>query len=228
MQRDSEWNLSRRQTHDFMGVPLAPKLLPPEQLTRSSSLDMGDDACINDAIIEECEVIRQDAQDVRINGLLLQRCKIQSCQMPRLSISNSRLNLCDLSNSIWEKAVIHRFEVLDSKLAGFIVMEGYLQNVLFRDCSCRMAQFRFSKFKNVKFDNCDFSDADFQGSDLSGVVFANCNLSRAEFSGTKLISTDFRGSIIDDLRVGISELKGSIMDVHQFISLSRLFGIVVK
>lgn len=135
---------------------------------------------------------------------------------------------CDLANAMWEQLVAHRAEFLDCQLLGWNAPEAHLQNVRFQGCNGQFANFRFATCKAVRFEQCDLRQADFQRADLSGVVFHQCNLSHAQFSGATLKGTDFRGSTINDMRVGIGELPGAIVDPFQAAYIAGLLGVVIK
>ena len=90
------------------------------------------------------------------------------------------------------------------------------------------ALLRFARCTAVRFEKCDLRNADFQGADLSGVLFVKCNLSDAQFSATTLKGTDLRGSTIENLRVGIKELPGAIVDPFQAAYIAGVLGLVVK
>jgi uncharacterized protein YjbI with pentapeptide repeats len=53
-------------------------------------------------------------------------------------------------------------------------------------------------------------------------------LRHAQLSGATLKGTDFRGSQIDEMRVGIQELPGAIVDPFQAAYIAGLLGVVIK
>ena len=78
-------------------------------------------------------------------------------------------------------------EFVGCRLLGFSTgAEGFLRDIVFRDCALQLAKFRFATCKAVRFEDCILEEADFQGADLAGVVFRNCDLRRAEMSGVTL------------------------------------------
>lgn len=135
---------------------------------------------------------------------------------------------CDFANATWEQLVAHRVELLDCQLLGWNALEAHLQNVRFQGCNGQFAGFRFATCKAVRFEQCDLRQADFQRADLSGVVFHKCDLRNAQFSGAILKGTDFRGSQIDEMRVGLQELPGAIVEPFQAAYIAGLLGVVMK
>ena len=142
--------------------------------------------------------------------------------------TDTRFEGCDLANATWEQVVAHRAEFITCQLLGWNALEAYLQNVRFQGCNGQFAGFRFATCKLVRFEQCDLRQADFQRADLSGVVFHKCDLRGAQLSGATLKGTDFRGSQIDEMRVGIQELPGAIVDPFQAAYIAGLLGVVIR
>jgi uncharacterized protein YjbI with pentapeptide repeats len=59
------------------------------------------------------------------------------------------------------------------------------------------------------------------------VVFEHCDLREAQLSFAKLGGTDFRGSQLENLRVGMESLRGAIVDPAQAAYLAGLMGLKV-
>ncbi len=106
--------------------------------------------------------------------------------------------------------------------------EAHAGSTLWRECNLSLAQFRFATFKNARFENCNLRGADFLEADLRGVVFQNCDLQDAQMSFCKLENTDFRGSDILGLKVGVENLNGAIVEPFQAAYFAGLMGLQVK
>ncbi len=169
----------------------------------------------------------QVAERLSFEETLLKQVSLHATELAHARFGDCRLQECDLANANWFQSDLVRVELLNCRLTGLRTIEARWQDVLFRDCQVSLAQFRFSTFKTARFEHCDLSDADFQGADLSGVVFVDCDLSRAEMSQAKLAGADLRGCVLDGVHVGLSELKGAIIDPSQALPLVQAFGIVV-
>lgn len=142
--------------------------------------------------------------------------------------TDARFDGCDFANAAWERLTAQRVEFLNTQLLGFTVLEAHLHHVRFQGCNAQFAGFRFATFKRVRFEQCDLRHADFQRADLSGVIFHRCDLRYAQLSGATLKGTDFRSAQIDDMRVGIQELPGAIVDPFQAAYIASLLGVVIK
>lgn len=145
---------------------------------------------------------------------------------PRLI--DAHLTGCILANAQWERPTWQRCAFEECQLIGFDAPDARLQDVTFTNCKAQYAKFRFGRFQRVRFAQCDLRNSDFQGTDLSGVIFHKCDLSDAQFSGTTLKGTDLRGSTLENLRVGIAELPGAIVEPVQAAYLAGVLGLVVR
>lgn len=217
-----------------MSTPKRSKTIQPPQLPKNlnSSLlpagkieDYGE--YINLRITGE-HWANQSAEQIILKGVWFKQVLMEQMRLLDPKMSDLRCENCDLANATWERAILHRVEILGCRMTGFKAVEAYLQDVRFQDCLGAFAQFRFAAFKSVHFEQCNLVNADFQGSNLSYVRFANCDLTNAEMSHTTLVGTDFRGSKIDNLKVGARELPGAIVDHFQAAYLASLLGIVIK
>lgn len=169
----------------------------------------------------------QEAQHINFDQVLLQSVVLSKTDLKRVQVLDSRLVVCDLANAKWSEATFSRVELLGCHLTGFQSGEGLFQDVLFKECRCSFAQFALTKFKSVRFEDCDLSEANFFEADLSGVTFLNCDLQQVDFAKAKLVGADLRGSKIDGMRVGPSELKGATIDPTQAVAFVRGLGITV-
>jgi len=170
----------------------------------------------------------QEAQHVSFDQILLQNVVLSKTRFKKVQMLDSRLVVCDLANAEWSEAILSRVELLGCHLTGFQGGEGLFQDVLFKECRCSFAQFALTKFKSVRFEDCDLSEANFFEADLSGVTFLNCDLHQTDFAKAKLIGADLRGSRIDGMHVGPSELKGATIDPTQAVAFVRGLDIKVE
>ena len=60
------------------------------------------------------------------------------------------------------------------------------------------------------------------------ITFDNCDLSEAEFYKTNLNGIDVSNSIVSNIKVPVTELRGLVVSVDQALSLSTLLGIKIK
>ena len=170
----------------------------------------------------------QSADHVTFTGVHCKQVRWAESRLQGMRCTDTRFAGCDFANATWERLTAHRVELLTSQLVGFTGLEAHLHHVRFQGCNAQFASFRFATCKSVRFEECDLRHADFQRADLSGVVFHKCDLRHAQLSGATLKGTDFRGSQIDEMRVGIQELPGAIVDPFQAAYIAGLLGVVIK
>ncbi|MCE7984068.1 MAG: pentapeptide repeat-containing protein [Caldilinea sp. CFX5] len=178
--------------------------------------------------LDRADFTAQSAAHVTFTGVLCKQGRWTESRLQGVRCTDTRLEGCDLANAAWERLTAHRVEFLTSQLVGFTALEAHLQHVRFQGCNAQFAGFRFATCKSVRFEQCDLRHADFQRADLSGVVFHKCDLSHAQLSGATLKGTDFRGSKIDEMRVGMQELPGAIVDPFQAAYIAGLLGVIIK
>lgn len=203
--------------------------LPP-RLTLSS----GEETLLHDfdefstLLLERADFTDREAAHITFTGVNCKQGRWGGSRLHGVRCTDTRFERCDLANATWEQVVAHRVEWIACQLVGWNALEAHLQNVRFQECNGQFAGFRFATCKAVRFEQCDLRHADFQRADLSGVIFYKCNLTGAQLSGATLKGTDFRGSTIDEMRVGISELPGAIVDRAQAAYIAGLLGVVIK
>lgn len=171
---------------------------------------------------------RQQAAHLTWRGVQCKTVRLDESQFDGLRLIDVHFAGCNLANAQWEELTAERILFSECQLIGFDAPDARLHDILFSGCQAQFAKLRFSKFKGVRFERCDLRNADFQGSDLSGVVFYKCDLTDAQLSGTTLKGTDFRGSTIERMRVGIAELPGAIVEPVQAAYIAGVLGVVVK
>ena len=179
-------------------------------------------------LLDRADFTARSAAHVTFTGFLCKQVRWAESRLQGVRGIDTRFDGCDFANATWERLTAHRVEFLTSQLVGFTTLEAHLHHVRFQGCNAQFAGFRFATCKTVRFEQCDLRHADFQRADLSGVVFHKCDLRHAQLSGATLKGTDFRGSQIDEMRVGIQELPGAIVDPFQAAYIAGLLGVVIK
>jgi len=214
-------------------MPNSTDIDPPQLSDLSQSGEwpgarLADDESYDDLHLVHCDLRGQAADYVLFHRLLCADTLWTETQLLAAQFRDVRMTRCDLANARWPRAIFHRAEFLGCRLVGLQAGESHVQNVLLRECVATMASFRFGTFKRVRCEQCDLRQADFQGADLSGVVFVRCNLSDAQFSGATLTGTDLRGCTIENVRMGVAEAPGAIVDHAQAAYIAGLLGLVIK
>jgi len=206
----------------------APRLPPQLTLRSGGEVTLQDFDEFSTALLDRVDFTGQAAAHITFTGVHCKQGRWGGSRLHGVRCTDTRFEGCDLANATWERLVAHRVEFVACQLVGWNALEAHLQNVRFQGCNGQFAGFRFATCKAVRFEQCDLRHTDFQRADLSGVVFHKCNLSDAQLSGATLKGTDFRGSTIDDLRVGLQELPGAIVDHFQAAYIAGLLGVVIK
>lgn len=170
----------------------------------------------------------QAADDVLIEKAALNHVLLAQTEISAVQVIDARLETCDLSGAVWEKAHLRRIELLGCRLMGIKLVDASLDDALIKDCNGEYGVFWSASFKSVRFERCTLRHASFQDANLSGVVFDHCDLTNADLRGTKLHGADLRGSTLMGINVGIKELQGVIIDPTQAAQVVALLGIVVK
>ncbi|MBP1627161.1 MAG: pentapeptide repeat-containing protein [Holophagaceae bacterium] len=219
------------QTMSTLGGPQPPKV--SERL--SFYLDPGGmvmDKLESEATYESIDVTGLDlsgqhATMVTISKSHLSKASFARTCLQRLDLTKVKLDECDLANAVWERARLDKLKINGCRLTGLNLSNAHVREAVFQSCEASFSNFRSVSFRKSRFVNCNLKGADFQDADLRHVVFENCNLREAQMSFAKLEGTDFRGSEIDDLRVGMDSLRGAIVDPLQAAYLSGLMGLKV-
>lgn len=208
--------------------PQPPKLAARLALPTAEELSLRTAEEYADLLLERADFCDQHADQIVLRGVHCKDALWRDTRLHGIRCSDVRFTGCDLANANWEKFVAHRLAFEGCQLLGWNLPEALLQNVVFRECNLQYAGLRFVTCKIVRFEQCDLRHADFQRADLSGVVFHKCDLSHAQLSGTILKGADFRGSIIENVRVGIQELAGAVVEPTQAAYIAGLLGVVIK
>jgi uncharacterized protein YjbI with pentapeptide repeats len=206
----------------------APRLLPQLLSAPEKEAKLQEFTDFSTLVLERFDFTSQEAAHITLTGVLCKQGRWAESRLQGVRGIDTRFDGCDFANATWERLTAHRVEFLTSQLVGFTTLEAHLHHVRFQGCNAQFAGFRFATCKSVRFEQCDLRHADFQRADLSGVVFHKCDLRYAQLSGATLKGTDFRGSQIDEMRVGIQELPGAIVDPFQAAYIAGLLGVVIK
>ncbi|MEA2575592.1 MAG: hypothetical protein QOH93_2890 [Chloroflexia bacterium] len=178
--------------------------------------------------LSQSDLSWQEAGYARFESGIFAQVSLNDTHFRGLTLIDTRLDGCDMANADWRQCEFTRVELLGCRMHGFMAGESRLQDVLFKGCKGKFAFFRSANLKWVRFEKCDLTEADFHGADLSGVVFAGCDLTGCDMKEAKLSGVDLRGSLVDEMRIGLEELQGMTVDAVQAATFMRLLGVTVK
>ena len=211
------------QSKNGIRLPQLPKHLPMGELSHLE--DFGQ---YMETIIAGADFSTQEGKNFQFEQTHLRQVVFQQSRLTNFSLMDSVIERSDLSGARWEKGRFRRVEMTGCRLLGSSLMEGMFEDVYFKDCNAESANFITSTFKNVRFENCNLRGVSFEGADLTGVVFFRCDLSGSIFLNSIMKLTDLRSSVIDDMSVGINELRGAIFSPSQAVQVAGLLGITIK
>jgi len=206
----------------------APRLPNRLTLTPADKVALQDFDEFSDLLLDRPDFTGQQAEHINFNAVHCKQGRWSKSRLRGIRCTDVRFEHCDLANATWEQLNAQRMEWIACQLLGWSVPEAHLQNVRFQACNGQLANFRFVTFKAARFEQCNLRHADFQRADLSGVVFHKCDLSHAQLSGATLKGADFRSSLIEEIKVGVQELPGAIVDYMQAAYIAGLLGVVIK
>jgi len=66
--------------------------------------------------------------------VILRHVSLSRARLPKMKMSDARLEACDLSGSLLQKARWFRVELIGCRLTGIQLSEFNGEDVLFRDC----------------------------------------------------------------------------------------------
>jgi uncharacterized protein YjbI with pentapeptide repeats len=125
-------------------------------------------------------------------------------------LGDARLLSCDLSNIRARRGAIRRVELTDSRLVGFSLSEGKVEDLRVVGGTMMLSSFAHSSLRRVAFENVNLSEASFLETQLESVHFDGCDLTGADFRGARLKQCTIRGSSLDGV-LGVESLRGLTM-----------------
>jgi uncharacterized protein YjbI with pentapeptide repeats len=194
--------------------------LPDSKFTSDSTYD--------DLLIETKSFPDTNTDNIHINCGLLKKITLSKSKFNKLKLLDVKIIDSNLSNLISYDANFIRVEISKSKLTGLQLLNPILEHVCIEGSNAQYLQLRFGNCHKVIFKNCDLKGSDFTGTNLTSCEFINCDLTDSEFSGAKLQGTDLRGSNLEKVHIGISEIKGAIVNTSQALYLTGILGIDIR
>lgn len=149
----------------------------------------------------------------------------------QLTVRDSVLRTCDVSNVQARKGSVRRVELRQSRLVGFALTEADVQDVRVVGGTMMLGTFGHSRLERVVFEEVNLRDASFAEARLDAVSFVGCELAGADFRGAALRDCHMRGSSLDGV-LGIESLRGLTMPwpdlVASTAALASALGIAVE
>ncbi|MCB0081156.1 MAG: pentapeptide repeat-containing protein [Caldilineaceae bacterium] len=205
--------------------PMLPKQLAPTALQLDTIRDEDEFSAF---LSSGAELAGLAVEHLRLTQGHLQNANLSSAHLLSPRLTDIKLSSCDLANADWFQTAGQRVQMTDCRLVGFAANESRWQDLRIERSLCTAVQFRFATLKRTIFADCDLRGANFQGTDLTGIQFRKCNLDGVQFSGATLKGADLRGCSIIDIKIGVNELAGAIVEHFQAAYLASLMGVVIK
>jgi uncharacterized protein YjbI with pentapeptide repeats len=204
---------------------------PPDlpELERRQLPASGD---IGDLQLEGALVERSGAEPLSVNRVRIAESELcgvtlEAGQAPGLRLTDALLRECDLSNLDARGGSIRRTEVRRSRMVGFNVSEGTLEDLRVVDTSLALASFAFARLRNVVFERVNLAEASFMQARLQAVEFIDCTLAGTDFRGAQLHGCVIRGSSLDGV-LGVDSLAGLMMPWADVVASAAALEIAVE
>lgn len=152
-----------------------------------------------------------DRDSVEIIGSRLVGVRLLGGPQTRVTVRDSSLEQCDLSQVRVESALRSRFEAC--KLTGTEVTEA-LTDVSFFDCSLNMANMSATKLQRVVFADCAIRDLDLSSAVVTDVSFDSCTIEELNLDRTECERVDLREAASLHVHAG-KNLRGCLVTVAQ-------------
>lgn len=168
---------------------------------------------------------------LRIEESELDGVAIEAGDLDGLLLSDVVLRDCDLSNVHSHEGSIRRTVIRGSRLVGFTVTEGRLQDLHALDTTMAYGSLAHCELKRVVFERVVLREASFLGARLQSVAFVACELAGADFRGASLGACTMRGSSLEGV-IGVESLRGLQMPWSDVVgsagALAAALGITVE
>jgi uncharacterized protein YjbI with pentapeptide repeats len=212
-------------------VPVAAPLLSeldPHQLPDGGELD---ELELSEALVEHHGRGVLTTRRIRVQESELHGLTLSEGVATEFLLRDARLKSCDLSNIRARRGNIRRAELTDSRLVGFGISEGTVEDMRVVGGTMMLSSLTHSTLRRVVFENVNLREASFLETQLVSVSFEGCDLTGADFRGARLKECAIRGSSLDAV-VGVESLRGLTMPWADLIgsveALATALGIAIE
>jgi uncharacterized protein YjbI with pentapeptide repeats len=230
-----------RQSACTEGATLNASMAEPVAVTGPALPELGPAELPDGDELEELELIEVLLERHGRDALAPSRIRVQESELRGLTLRegvatelvlrDARLRGCDLSNLRVRSAEIRRVEVDESRLVGFAIEAGKIEDLRVCGGTMMLASLAHSALRRVVFENVNLREASFLGARLTSVCFDGCELSGADFRGARLDRCTIRGSSLDAV-IGVDSLRGLTMPWPDLVgsveALAAALGIAVE
>jgi uncharacterized protein YjbI with pentapeptide repeats len=198
--------------------------------------ELSDGGELDELVLEEA-LVEHDGRDavqtrhIHVQESVLRGLTIAGGAAKELMVRDTRLEDCDLSNLSARGGEIRRVEIANSRLVGFGISEGAIEDLRVLGGTMMLATLAQSTLRRVAFEHVNLREASFAETRLMSVTFDGCDLTGADFRGARLKDCTIRGSSLDAV-AGVESLRGLTMPLADLIgsaeALAAALGIAVE
>ena len=216
---------------DVSHIAVEPPDLPELERWQLDSAVTGGRLALDGVLLEAKGSAPVRANRIHLTESELCGVEIDAGDAPGLKLADVVLRGCDLSNVDGREGSLRRVEIHGSRLVGFGLAGGTVQDLRVVDSSLALASLAFSKLHSVVFERVDLAEASFMDARLETVAFIDCKLAGADFRGVKLKTCVIRGTPLDGI-LGVDCLQGVVMPwvdvLASAAALAAALGIIIE
>jgi len=163
-------------------------------------------------------------QSCNLRGVVISFKDLQGADLTRAYLSNSTIDNVNFNNArfdnvewidanisstslksaSFDKTILNGSTFLFADFSNAILTNASSTNLNFLSCAFRYTSFSYSGGYDGKWDNSDFSNATFYSTEINNVTCKNTKMTGTVFSNVRLFKVDFRGSVMDSLKLNNS------------------------
>jgi uncharacterized protein YjbI with pentapeptide repeats len=179
---------------DHSRIAVEPPDLPELEPRQLDNAVQAGRLVLDGALVEHQGLEPVRADRVVVTESELRGVAIDAENAPGLRLSDVVLRACDLSNMHGREGSLRRVEIYDSRLVGFGLTGGAVQDLRVVDSSLALGSFASSTLRDVVFERVDLAEASFMQAQLETVAFIDCKLAGSDFRGVKMKGCTIRGT----------------------------------
>ena len=205
-----------------------PKILPEPEAVTYDSIRKDEDQIFDGVTVESSVFSASELNRFISYGSVIKDSNLAGNEFDGADLTDTRFINCDFSNTIFNKASIHRVEFINCKMTGVNFDESIMKHIKFQESLLNFSGIHESKFENVLFEDTRCVTADFFNVKFKNIEFENCDLSESRFIDTSLAGVDISTSYFESLSIKREDLAGCVVSSIQGVQMATLMGLIVK
>src|SRR5579871_1800549 len=191
--------------------------LTPTPIASAATIELTA-AVVEGADSREISVRRLQVTDSELRGVTL-----APGERLTLSLRDTVLRGCDVSNQRAEGASLRRVAIHTTRALGFNLSELDARDLHVTGSTLSLASFAYGRLEDCVFESVDLREAVFMEATLIRVGFVDCNLRGADFRGARLEGCELRRSPIEGI-LGADSLRGLRMPWPDVLDAAGVFA----